>query len=190
MKETTKPMASTIQCWVFMTNWRRVCAPAAVSALLGWNRLEQIPGGGGDHGGDGEQEAELERGGAVEPDHLAGGDGGHGARGAGKDGRKRLAEADPDGLAEGHLFDVQRVGLVAGRARIDDPHDDAAEEQRPGHDGDAAEMLLAQLVQRQREDGGEDEGDEGERDGMVDPGAIAALRRWGKLLMKSTMRSR
>ena len=34
--------------------------------------LEEIPGGGGDHGGDREQEAELEGGGAVEADDLAG----------------------------------------------------------------------------------------------------------------------
>ncbi len=79
---------------------------------------------------------------------MAGRDGGHGARGAGKNGRKRLTDTDPDGLAEAHLFDVQRVWLVSGCARVDDPHDDAAEEQRPCHDCYAAEVLLTYLVQR------------------------------------------
>ena len=67
------------------------------------------------------------------------------------------------------------VGLVAGGARVDDPHDDAAEQQCPGHDGDAAEVLFTHLVQGQRDDRGEGEGDESERDGVVHPGAVAAF---------------
>ena len=46
----------------------------------------------------------------------------------GKTADKDLAQADPDGLAEGHFFDVKRRGF--SEVRIDDPHDDAADQQR------------------------------------------------------------
>ncbi len=82
----------------------------AGSGFAGVNLFDQVPTGGGHHGGNGEQEAELEGGGTVEAGELPGGDGGHGARGAGKDGREGLAEADPDGLEQVHLLHVGGFG--------------------------------------------------------------------------------
>jgi hypothetical protein len=76
---------------------------------------------------------------------------------------------------EGHLLDVGGVGIAAVGPGIDDPHDDAADEQGDGHGGDAAQVLLAPLVQQQGGHGGEGEGDEGERDGVVEPGAVAVF---------------
>src|SRR6201994_3008999 len=69
---------------------------------------EQIVAGGGDHGWDGDQEAELEYSRARHADDLPGGDGRHGTRGAGEDRGRDLAEADPDGLPQRHVFHVFR----------------------------------------------------------------------------------
>src|ERR1035438_3310319 len=78
------------------------------NAVAGEDFLFQVPESGCDHGGNGEQETELEGCGAVESGDLAGGDGGHRTRGSGEDGRERLAEADPDGLEERHFFQIGR----------------------------------------------------------------------------------
>jgi hypothetical protein len=144
-------------------------------AGLGVNLLDQVPSGGGDHGGNGDEEAELQGGGAVEADQLTGSDGGHGARGAGENRRERLAEADPDGLKKGHLLNVVRAGFAVGGPDVDDPHDDAADEQRVGHGLQAAQVLFAPLVQQKGGNRGEDKGDGGERDGVVQPVAVAAF---------------
>ena len=148
MKETTVPMISTIQRSEFMTTWRRRAGGAG--GLAGMNLLEQIPAGGGDHGGNRKQKAELEGRGPVETHKLAGGDGGHGARGAGKDRRERLAEADPDGLGQVISSTCVVLGFVAVAPGVDDPHHDAADQQRHGHGVEAAQVLLAPLVQQQR----------------------------------------
>jgi hypothetical protein len=76
---------------------------------------------------------------------------------------------------------MRGIGFVAGGARIDDPHDDATDEKRPRHDGDATEMLLAHFVERQGDDGSKEEGDEGKRYWMVFPGAVAAFAAWKAL---------
>ena len=68
-----------------------------------------------------------------------------------------------------------RIGFVAGGPRIDDPHDDAADEQRPGHHGEAAEISFAPLVQGQGNDRSAEEGNQREGDGVIYPGAVAAL---------------
>ena len=90
--------------------------------------FQQVVAGGDDHGGDGEEKRKLQRGGARHACELAGGDGGHGARGAGEYRRQDLARADPDGLRQAHLLHVRHARVFA--KRIDQPHDDAADEER------------------------------------------------------------
>ncbi len=72
-------------------------------------------------------------------------------------------------------LDIEGAGLVARGPGIDGPHDDAANEQRERHGLQAAQVLLAPLVQQQGGNRGEDEGDGGERDGMSQPVAVAAF---------------
>ncbi len=67
------------------------------------------------------------------------------------------------------------AGLAAIGPGIDDPHDDAAEEQGNGHGLDAAEILFAPFVQQQSGSRRESEGDEGEGDGVIEPGAVAVF---------------
>ena len=59
---------------------------------------DQVVEGGGDHGGDGDKEAEFKGGGSGHTRDLAGRNGGHGTRGAGEDSGGDLANADPYGL--------------------------------------------------------------------------------------------
>jgi len=56
---------------------------------------------------------------------------------------------------------------------IDDPHDDAANEQGESHGNDAAQIALAPLAQQQGGHGSDGESDEGERDGVGKQGAVA-----------------
>ena len=56
-----------------------------------------------------------------------------------------------------------------------DPHHDAAHEQRDGHGVQAAQVLFAPFVQQKRGNRGACEGDERERDGMVEPVAVAVF---------------
>ena len=76
----------------------------------------------------------------------------------GKIADKRLAHSDPDRLREGHLFDMNGVGLEARGPRINDPHDDAAEQQRQRDDGEAAKVLVAPFLEQQSRDRSTDEG--------------------------------
>jgi hypothetical protein len=76
---------------------------------------------------------------------------------------------------KGHLFNICNVGVAALGPVIDDPHDDAAEEQGQGHDGYAAQMLVTPFVEKKSGDGGEGERNEGERDGVIEPGAVAVF---------------
>src|SRR5579872_6618489 len=147
-------------------------------ALAGVDFFEEVVAGGGQHGGDGEQEAEFESGGTAEAGHLARRDCRHGARHTWEDRRERLAQTDPDGLAEAHLFNVVGGWLVAAGPDVDGPHDDAANEKRNGDDGEAAEIPVAPLFEGKRRDRRADEGEERHRDGMVEPGAVAAFTAW------------
>ena len=137
--------------------------------------FEEVVPGGGDHDGNGDEEGELERGGARHAGELAGGDGAHGAGGAGKDGGEDLAEADPDGLAHAHLIDVLGLGIVAAAPGVDGPHEDTADEEGELDDAKAFEVLADDLLEQKSGDGGADEGDQDEGEGMGEDGVVAAL---------------
>ena len=173
MNETTVPTSEHAPPLRIHHHVRR--RSGGVCGLGVMDLLEEIPSRGGDHGGNGEQEAELQRGRAAESGDLPGGDGRHGARRAGKDSGERLAESDPHGLGQRHLFHVLDRGFAAARPDVDDPHDDAADQQRQGHGVQAAQVLLAPLVQQQRGHRGAGEGDQRQRDGMVEPVAVAVF---------------
>src|SRR5208282_738404 len=114
-------------------------------------RLEERVKRGHRHGGYGEEEGELEGGGARHSHQLSGGNRGHGARGAGENGGENLTGADPDGLAAVNVVHFpgmdgrtghSRAGLFRGRFHgVDDPHDDAADQQGSAYYVEALEVL-------------------------------------------------
>ncbi len=73
------------------------------------------------------------------------------------------------GLAEAHVFHVPGVDAASGSAlsggfrlrvhRVDDPHDDAADQQRGAHDFQALQMLADDFGQQKRGNRRDHEGD-------------------------------
>jgi len=137
--------------------------------------LDEIVEGGGDHRGDGDEETEFEGGRTSHAGELAGGDGGHGTRGSWKDGGSDLAEADPNGLKEGHLLDIGDRSVVADAPRIDDPHNDAADDEGIGDGAEALKMRTDDIGEQERWDRGADKSREGEGEGMVPDGVLAVF---------------
>ena len=145
-------------------------------------RLEQVIASSDDHRRDGEKEGKFQRGRAVHPGKLAGGDGCHRARRAGEDCRQNLAQSNPHCLANRHLLHIggqtaasEGFVLRALVHGIDDPHDNSANDQRPGHDVNVFQVLADDLGQQKCRERGADEGNDGQRERMSEHRAITAF---------------
>ena len=84
-----------------------------------------------------------------------------------------------------HIFGFQ---VAAHTHRVDHPHHDTADEQRERHHAQAFQMLSDDLDQQQRRYRRADECYQGQRDGVSQQGAIAALSLGGKVRKNSRMR--
>jgi hypothetical protein len=81
-------------------------------------------------------------------------------------------------LTERHVLDVLGGRYLTDTPGVNHPHDDAADQQRGRHEPQALQMLANDLGEQEGGDCGADKGDEREREGMVERGAIAALALW------------
>src|SRR5664279_4280780 len=157
-------------------------ANGAGFAVVGPQRLEQVVAGRDHHRRDGEKEREFQRRGAAHPGEFSRRDGGHGARSSREDRREDLAEADPDGLPDGHLLHIfgefaAREGLVF-RALVncvDNPHDDATDDQGPRHKGQALQVLADDFGKQESRYRRYHEGNQGQRQWVIDNGTIAVF---------------
>ena len=80
-------------------------------------RFEQRVERRGSHGGNRDEERELQSSGARHANELSACNGRHGPRGSGEDGGEDLAQADPDRLSEAHVFHLPGVDAAVRRLR-------------------------------------------------------------------------
>src|SRR5208282_667085 len=145
-------------------------------------RFQERINSGYRHGGYGEEKRELKRGRAGHAHQLSGRNRGHGTRGAGEDGGENLAGADPDGLAAVDVVHFPGVNGRTGRTRpgflprrfhgVDDPHDDASDQQRSAHHVETLEVFADHFGQQKRWTGGYHERNHNQAQGVSQDRAI------------------
>ena len=109
--------------------------------------------------------------------------------------RRRSGRSRSRRPAQAHVFHLPGVDAAPRRMarrpptslhRVDNPHDDAADQQRPAHDVEVLQMLADHLGQQKRRNGGHDECDS-EAQRMREGRPVAALAA-GKVERNSAMR--
>lgn len=120
-----------------------------------------------------QEKRELECGRSRKPGRLTGSDRAHRARSSGENRGQNLRRANPCGLPKIHL--VHLLSLRPGEGKIDNPHDDAADQNRPRDHPKIFQVLANLFFQRPGRDRCDDKSDHRQTKRMRQNRAVAAV---------------